>query len=71
MPTGLGPERHNISLSNRRASWIKDKFIGSGIKSKIIQISFYGESKPQVYTQDETPEPGNRRVELGAKFRKP
>ena len=67
----VGPERYNISLSHRRASWIKDKFIASGIKSKIIQISFYGESKPQVYTQDETPEPSNRRVELVAKFPKP
>jgi adhesin transport system outer membrane protein len=66
----VGSEKHNINLSHRRSAWIKDTFIASGIKSKIILISFYGESKPQVYTEDEFPEPLNRRVELVAKFPK-
>jgi outer membrane protein OmpA-like peptidoglycan-associated protein len=67
----VGPEKYNINLSHRRSVWIKDNFIAGGIKSKIILISFYGESKPQVSTEDETPEPLNRRVELVAKFPKP
>lgn len=67
----VGPERYNINLSHKRALSIKDNFIADGIKSKIILISFYGESKPQVYTEDGTPEPLNRRVELVARFRKP
>jgi outer membrane protein OmpA-like peptidoglycan-associated protein len=67
----VGPEKHNINLSHRRSVWIKDTFIASGIKSKIILISFYGESKPQVHTEDEIPQPLNRRVELVAKFPKP
>ena len=67
----VGPENHNINLSHRRSASIKDNFIAGGIKSKIILISFYGESKPQVYTEDEIPEPLNRRVELVAKFSKP
>ena len=67
----VGPEKHNINLSHRRSASIKDNFIAGGIKSKIILISFYGESKPQVYTEDEIPEPLNRRVELVAKFAKP
>jgi len=66
----VGSERHNINLSHRRSVWVKDAFIASGIRSKIILISFYGESKPQVYTEDETPEPLNRRVELVAKIPK-
>jgi len=66
----VGSEKLNINLSHRRSAWIKDTFIASGIKSKIILISFYGESKPQVYTEDETPEPLNRRVELVAKIPK-
>jgi outer membrane protein OmpA-like peptidoglycan-associated protein len=66
----VGSEKRNINLSHRRSAWIKDTFIASGIKSKIILISFYGESKPQVYTEDETPEPLNRRVELVAKIPK-
>ena len=67
----VGVERYNASLSHKRASWIKDNFIAGGINTKIILISFYGESRPQVYTEDEAPEPLNRRVELVAKFRKP
>ncbi len=66
----VGPEEHNINLSHRRSVWIKDTFIASGIKSKILLISFYGESKLQVYTEDEIPEPLNRRVELVAKIPK-
>jgi adhesin transport system outer membrane protein len=67
----VGPEKYNINLSHRRSVWIKDNFIAGGIKSKMILISFYGKSKPQVYTEDEIPEPLNRRVELVAKFSKP
>ena len=64
----VGSEARNINLSHRRSVWIKQTFIANGIKSKIILISFYGESKPQVYTEDEIPEPLNRRVELVAKI---
>jgi len=67
----VGLEKYNINLSQRRAFGIRDSFIAGGINSKIILISFYGESKPQVYTEDEIPEPLNRRVELVAKFHKP
>jgi len=67
----VGPEKYNINLSHRRASWLRDNVIAGGIKSKIILVSFYGESKPRVYTEDEIPEPLNRRVELVAKFQKP
>jgi len=67
----VGPEKYNMNLSHKRACSIKDNFILDGIKSKVIIITFYGESKPQVYTKDEIPEPLNRRVELVAKFRKP
>ncbi len=66
----VGVERYNAGLSHKRATWIRDNFTAGGINAKIILISFYGESKPQVYTEDETPEPLNRRVELVAKFRK-
>jgi outer membrane protein OmpA-like peptidoglycan-associated protein len=67
----VGLEKYNINLSHRRASSTKGNFIAAGINSKIIQVSFYGESKPQVYTEDEIPEPLNRRVELVAMFHKP
>ena len=67
----VGLEKYNVNLSHRRASSIKENFTAAGIRSKVVLISFYGESKPQVYTEDEIPEPLNRRVELVAKFHKP
>jgi len=66
----VGSEKYNIDLSHRRSVWIKDNFIAGGIKSKMILISFYGKSKPKVYTEDGIAEPLNRRVELVAKFPK-
>jgi len=66
----LGSEKYNFDLSHKRSARLKDTFIASGIKSKIILVLSYGESKPQVYTEDESPEPLNRRVELVAKFPK-
>ena len=67
----VGSEKHNTNLSQRRSAWIKDNFIVGGLKSKIILLTSFGESKPQVVTEDEIPEPLNRRVELVAKFPKP
>jgi outer membrane protein OmpA-like peptidoglycan-associated protein len=66
----VGSEKYNINLSQRRSASIKDNFIAGGIKSKIILLTSFGESKPQVSTEDEIPEPLNRRVELVAKFPK-
>jgi outer membrane protein OmpA-like peptidoglycan-associated protein len=67
----VGPEQYNVNLSHRRAARVKQNLVAGGIKSKILLISFYGESKPQVFTEDEIREPLNRRVELVAKLPKP
>jgi len=66
----VGPERYNLNLSHNRSAWIRDNLIANGIKSKIILVVFYGDTKPKVFTEDEVPEPLNRRVELVAKFSK-
>lgn len=60
----VGTEEYNIRLSSRRAIYIRDRIIFSGIKSSALVVSFHGEAVPLVFTEDDTPEPRNRRVEV-------
>lgn len=67
----VGSESYNVNLSHRRAARVKQSLVAGGVKARILLISFYGESKPQVYTDDEVREPLNRRVEIVAKLPRP
>jgi outer membrane protein OmpA-like peptidoglycan-associated protein len=60
----VGTEVYNIRLSTRRAYYVRDRLIFNGIKSSALVVSFHGEATPMVYTEDEVPEPRNRRVEV-------
>jgi outer membrane protein OmpA-like peptidoglycan-associated protein len=60
----VGTEAYNIELSSRRANYIRDVLVSNGIQSSALFISFYGKARPLVPTQDEIPEPRNRRVEV-------
>ena len=60
----VGTEAYNIELSARRARHVRDLFVSSGIKSSSVFVSYYGKAKPLVPTNDEVPEPRNRRVEV-------
>jgi len=60
----VGTEEYNIGLSSRRANYVRDLLVSSGIKSSSLLVSFYGKAKPLVPTKDEVPEPRNRRVEV-------
>ena len=60
----LGREVYNIELSSRRATYVRDLLISSGIPSSALVVSYHGEAMPAVYTEDEVAEPRNRRVEL-------
>jgi outer membrane protein OmpA-like peptidoglycan-associated protein len=60
----LGTEQHNLKLSSRRANFVRDFLISKGIQSSALFVSFWGESRPLVYTGDEVAEPLNRRVEV-------
>jgi outer membrane protein OmpA-like peptidoglycan-associated protein len=66
----VGSEHYNKNLSHRRALSVQQKLVETGINSKIILISFLGESKPQIDTPDEVEDPKNRRVELVVKYYK-
>jgi outer membrane protein OmpA-like peptidoglycan-associated protein len=60
----VGKEAYNTGLSQRRANYVRDLLVSSGIKPNTLFVSFYGKARPLVPTQDEVPEPRNRRVEV-------
>ncbi len=60
----VGTEIYNTGLSSRRACYVRDLLVSSGIESSVLIVSFQGETMPQVYTEDEVGEPLNRRVEV-------
>ena len=60
----VGAEDYNSALSSRRADTVRDFLVSTGVKSSVLVVSFHGETMPLVYTEDEVPEPRNRRVEV-------
>jgi len=66
----VGTESYNQQLSHKRALVVKRALVSNGINSKVIVVSFLGESKPRIVTPDEVEEPRNRRVELILKYTK-
>ena len=60
----VGKEAYNTGLSSRRANYVRNLLVSSGIKPSTLVVSFYGKARPLVPTQDEVPEPRNRRVEV-------
>ncbi len=59
-----GEGRYNFTLSNHRAEQVKKLLIQKGIPEKSIRTYGFGETDPRIPTPDNTPEPGNRRVEI-------
>ena len=60
----VGSLESNDMLSARRAEFIRDKLVSIGIAAARISTSGRGEREPLVPTEDEVPEPKNRRVEI-------
>ena len=60
----VGTEEYNIRLSSRRANSVRDLFVSRGIEPDTLFVSFYGKTRPLVPTENEVPEPRNRRVEV-------
>jgi outer membrane protein OmpA-like peptidoglycan-associated protein len=60
----VGTEAYNIELSSKRANHVRNLLVSSGIKSSSLIVSYFGKARPLVPTQDEVPEPRNRRVEV-------
>ncbi|MCK4708251.1 MAG: OmpA family protein [Gammaproteobacteria bacterium] len=59
-----GTECYNDTLSARRAWYVYDYLIQSGIEPKMLQMEFKGESSPRVKGKDDLSRAKNRRVEV-------
>jgi outer membrane protein OmpA-like peptidoglycan-associated protein len=60
----VGTRQANYALSMERAAKIRDILVSEGINPEYIEIRGLGEDFPLVKTEDEVPEPQNRRVEV-------
>jgi outer membrane protein OmpA-like peptidoglycan-associated protein len=59
-----GSDEYNLSLSLKRAEYIRDLLIKEGIEAKYITTTSHGEGNPLIPTADGVAEPRNRRVEV-------
>ena len=60
----LGTRQKNYTLSVERAAKVRNILISHGVDPRSIVINGYGEDMPLVQTEDEVPEPRNRRAEV-------
>lgn len=60
----VGPEAVNARLALERAEAIRRVLIDAGIEPALLEVTSHGEANPLVITDDEVPEPRNRRVEV-------
>ena len=60
----VGEAEYNYELSVRRAEEVRAILVARGADPAIIQVTSHGEENPLVPTEDEVPEPRNRRVEV-------
>jgi outer membrane protein OmpA-like peptidoglycan-associated protein len=60
----VGEEAFNHALGLERAVVIRDILIAQGVEAGAISALSYGEGDPLVVTDDNVPEPQNRRVEV-------
>jgi outer membrane protein OmpA-like peptidoglycan-associated protein len=60
----VGTRKMNYKLGLDRAQEIRDLLVSQGIDPKVIEVTSHGEDNPLVKTEDDVPEPKNRRVEI-------
>jgi OmpA-OmpF porin, OOP family len=60
----VGSRQMNYRLGLDRAMEIKQLLISQGVDPRIIEVTSHGEDNPLVRTDDNVPEPRNRRVEV-------
>jgi outer membrane protein OmpA-like peptidoglycan-associated protein len=63
----VGTVPFNDALSLRRAQKVRDDLVKLGVAPAQIQVAGRGEREPLVPTDDEVPEPKNRRVEISVR----
>lgn len=60
----VGSVESNDRLSLQRAQAVRDRLVAAGAARERISVAGRGEREPLVPTDDEVPEPRNRRVEI-------
>ena len=60
----IGADEANRTLSFDRARKVAELLISSGVEALTIEIGYHGEGNPLIPTQDNVPEPKNRRVDV-------
>jgi outer membrane protein OmpA-like peptidoglycan-associated protein len=60
----MGSREYNYHLALERALLIQKILLSLGINPQFIEVTSHGEDNPLVMTEDEIPEPRNRRVEV-------
>lgn len=60
----VGMRQGNYTLALDRALQIKSILISKGVDAAFIEVDSHGEDNPLIHTQNEAPEPRNRRVEV-------
>lgn len=60
----VGTREYNCNLGMERALLVKKILVSLGINPVHIEVASHGEGNPVVRTEDEVPEPRNRRVEV-------
>ena len=60
----LGTKQKNYTLSVERAARVRTILLSQGVDARSIEINGYGEDMPLIPTEDEVPEPRNRRAEV-------
>lgn len=63
----VGGTQFNDSLSLQRAERVRRELVGLGIPNARIRTAGRGEREPLVRTDDDVPEPRNRRVEINVR----
>ena len=60
----VGTKERNYQLGLERARIIREIVIAEGVSEALIETISHGEDNPLIKTDDEVPEPKNRRVEI-------
>lgn len=60
----VGLDEYNMTLSERRAKFVRETLEASGVPAAQIEYFAFGETDPKVPTPDNVAEPHNRRVEI-------
>jgi outer membrane protein OmpA-like peptidoglycan-associated protein len=63
----MGAQRANIELGLKRGATVRDLLVTAGLDPSTVELTSHGEGNLLIRTQDETPEPRNRRVEISVR----